>query len=235
MSPYERQIDPLESVDVDYVLGVPGQATPSAQERLEVLYTPPSAQRIGTSADTAATLRDLLGEIDDTAITEVNVALEAGLESRLGAGLGNRLFGLEPRIGLRVGGAALVLAALLSVAAAISLAGGGSDGPSADQIARANGAATAQVLAQDLGVGLGAYAADGLPVTLTNTADAPLAYNVTVEALDAAGRRVTADAAFVGTLAPGQSTVVTLFATAEQSTATALAASTFRVVEASSY
>jgi hypothetical protein len=312
MSPYERQIDPLEAVDVNYVLGVPGQAT--SDETMEPLLSAPlSAQRLGThdaASETLPTASELLAaagiQVDggpssglgydpslgyDTgshaagryAATERDTELVALLED---SGNHSTLLlppatGLDPRVGLGLGVTALalclvpvlnVLAALLAVGAlvvgavalrrvadrrdagarlavvtvalavcaalgsVVSMAAyGDSDGPSGGQLARANGTATSQVLAEDLGVGLGAYAPGGLPVTLTNTAHEALAYNVSVEALDAAGRRVTADLAFVGALAPGQSTVVTLFSGATGDLATELAGAQFHIVEASAY
>ncbi|GAA0635985.1 hypothetical protein GCM10009547_45240 [Sporichthya brevicatena] len=197
MSPYERQIDPLESVDLTLVMGVPGQATPSRDETLERLIgAPPSAQRLLAPAPAAPT--------------------PVG-PSRL-------------RLSLGVAGAAVL--AVAGLLAAVSLAG---DSGAPTRAAKANGAATAHVLARDLGVSLGTYAAGGLPVTLTNTSERTLAYNVTVEALDEAGRRVTLDAVFTTALTPGQATSVRLFANHTGATADALAASTFRVVEASAY
>lgn len=191
MSPYERQIDPLTSVDLSYVVGVPGQASSTEDEHLTVLYRPARPQRADPPVP---------GTV------------------------------LRPGVRLALATAGLALVAGIGLAAY-----GDADGTSDGQVARANGGATAQVLAQDLGVGLGTYAVGGLPVTLTNTTDGPLAYNVTVEAVDAAGARVTADVAFLGTLAAGQSAVVTMFANATGDSVAALAASTFRVVEASSY
>ncbi len=197
VSPYERQIDPLESVDLTLLMGVPGQAAPSPDETLErVLGAPPSAPRLAS-----------------VPVASAPVAAASRLKLSLGVG-------------------AAVVLAVAGLLAAVSLGG---DGDAAGRIAKANGAATAQVLAQDLGVGLGTYAAGGLPVTLTNTSDRTLSYNVTVEALDEAGRRVTLDAVFTTALTPNQSTVATLFSHHTGATAAALGASTFRVVEASSY
>ncbi len=312
MSPYERQIEPLDAVDVNYVLGVPGQATPTAEETLEsVLYAPLIAQRLSSRPATATpTLDEMLADLgietradggstlarglgydpslgyDDTGSyyraerdTEVAALLEdSGNHSAL---LLPPATGLDPRVGLGLGATALalclvpvlnVLAALLAVGAlvvgavglrrlsdlhdggarlavvtvalgvcaalgsVVSMAAyGDADGPSAGQLVRANGAATAQVLAEDLGVGFGAYAPTGLPVTLTNTGHEALAYNISVEALDADGRRVTADVAFVGTLAPGQSTMVTMFSGASGGLAAELAGAKFHTVEASAY
>jgi hypothetical protein len=315
MSPYERQIEDaveLDAVDVTYVLGVPGQATPSADETLEPLLNHPlSAQRLGThdfGSEYGPTASELLAAAgievgpglstkslgydpglgyDNTGShyrraerdTEVNALLnDSGNHSALALPPAT---GLDPKVGLGLGGTALalclvpvlnVLAALLAVAALVvgvgalrrthasrdenlrltvvtlvlaGLAALGSvgsmaayadhDGASGGQLERGNGAATAQVLAQDLGVDLGLYGVGGLPVTLTNTAHQPLSYNVTVEALDAAGRRVSADVAFVATLAPGQSTVATLFANADPITDGELAGAQFHVVEASAY
>jgi hypothetical protein len=315
MSPYERQITDavdVDAVDVTYVLGVPGQATPSAEEALErILNRPLSAQRLGThdaAGEYSPTATELLAAAgievgpglsvkslgydpglgyDDTGSyyrsAERDTAVQALLED---SGNHSALLlpparGLDPKIGLGLGATALalclvpvlnllaallavgdlavgviavrrthagseenlrltlvtlVLAGLAAVGSVASLAAyAGEDGASAGQLARANGTATAQVLAQDLGVGLGAYGPGGLPVTLTNTAHQPLAYNVTVEALDDAGRRVTADVAFVGTLAPGQSTAATLFASADPVTQVELAGAQFHVVEAGAY
>jgi hypothetical protein len=315
MSPYERQIEDaveLDAVDVTYVLGVPGQATPSADETLEaILNRPLSAQRLGThdnGSEYGPTASELLAAAgievgpglstkslgydpilgyDDTGSiyrraerdTEVNALLnDTGNHTALSL---PPAAGLDPKVGLGLGGTALalclvpvlnILAALLAVGALVvgvaalrrthagsdenlrltvvtlvlaglaalgsvtsMVAHAGSDGPSGVQVARGNGAATAQVLAQDLGVGIGSYGTGGLPVTLTNTANHTLAYNLTVEALDGAGRRVSADVAFVATLAPGQSTVATLFANADPITEVELTGAQFHVVEASAY
>jgi hypothetical protein len=311
MSPYERQIRDdveLEAVDVTYVLGVPGQAAPSADETLESLPSRPlSAQRLGTAPDLTEERAPTATELLAAAGIEVGPGLsvlELGYDPSLGydspwvppvepdtamtavlpdaparSGLPARA--ADPKVGVGLGGTALalclvpvlnVVAAVLAVAAltvgvlalrrthasveenlrltvvTLALAGlaavgsiasiaayADSDGPSSERIARANGAATAQVLAHELGVGLGAYTTSGLPVTLTNIAHQPLAYNVTVEALDDAGRRLTADVAFVGMLAAGQSTAATLFANADPITQVELAGATFHVAEASAY
>ena len=316
MSPYERQIDPLEAVDVNYVLGIPGQAT--SDETMEPLLSSPlSAQRLstqGAASEILPTATELLAE----AGIEVGSGRSATLPTPRSTGLGydpslgydtgsyflraerdtevsallddsgdhSALLlppqtGLDPRVGLGLAGTALalclvpvlnVVAALLAVSALVIggtalrrsenlgedrlrlsvvtvalavLAGLGSaisvaayadaDGPSAGQIARANGAATSQVLAEDLGVVMGTYAPGGLPVTLTNTASQPLAYDLSIEALDAAGRRITADVAFVGSLAAGQSTVVTLFPDVTGGSAAELTGAQFHIVEASAY
>ncbi len=307
MSPYERQIDPLEAVDVNYVLGVPGQA-PSDETMEPLLSSPLSAQRLGTH-DAASEVLPTASELLALAGIEVGSGRSTGLgyDPTLGYDTGSYLraerdteisallndsgnhsalllppqTGLDPRLGVGLAGTALalclvpvlnVLAALLAVSALVIggnalrrsdsagedglrlsvvtvvlavLAGLGSaisvaayadvDGPSAGQIARANGAATSQVLAQDLGVVMGTYIPGGLPVTLTNTAHRSLAYTVSIEALDAAGRRITADVVFVGTLAAGQSTVVTLFSGATGGSAAELVGSQFHIVEASAY
>lgn len=300
MSPYERQIDPAEAVDVNFVLGVPGQSGPTAEETLEpVLYAPLVAQRLAPPASASVpSLDELLSDLgierhrpglgyDPDLGYESLADRDTEVQALLGDSGGHSAVtlspstGLDPRIGVGVGAAALalclvpvlnILAALFAVGALVvglvalqrsagiheegarlsmitvalavcaglgavgSMAAyGAADGSTATQIARGNGAATSEVLAQDLGVGLGTYAAGGLPVTLTNTAPRPLAYNITVEAVDAAGQRVTTDVAFVGTLAAGQSTVVTMFASAAGGTAAELAGSQFHVVEASAY
>ncbi|MBA3744137.1 hypothetical protein [Sporichthya sp.] len=283
MSPYERQIDPLEAVDVNYVLGIPGQAT--SDETMEPLLSSPlSAQRLGTH-DAASEVLPTASELLALAGIEVGTGLSTDLPTPRSTGLGydptlgydtgsylraerdteisallndsgnhSALLlpsqtGLDPRLGVGLAGTALagedglrlsvvtvVLAVLAGLGSAISVAAyADGDGPSAGQIARANGAATSQVLAQDLGVVMGTYTRGGLPVRLTNTAHRSLAYNVSIEALDAAGRRITADVAFVGTLAAGQSTVVTLFSGATGGSAAELVGSQFHIVEASAY
>ncbi len=244
MSPYERQIDPLEAVDIHYVVGIPGQAAPIAEESLEVRYPPPSAQRFEPAVPSlAAGLDPRIGVgIGGAAlalclipVANVVAALLAVAALVLGVRALRRTADL-PADAVRLALATVGLAVVAGTGSAVSLvAHADADGPSPAQIARANGTATAQVLAHDLGAGLGAYRAGGLPVTLTNIANAPLAYNVTVEALDGAGRRVTADVAFVGTLAADESTVVTMFSNASGGTAAELAGATFRIVEASSF
>lgn len=259
MSPYERQIDPLDAVDVNYVLGVPGQASP--EEPMEPLLSSPlSAQRLG-SHDAASEVLPTATELLAAAGIEVGGPIPGqrfdglGYDPSLGYDTGSylraqrdteitaSLGGADNHAALSSGGgrlrlraAAAGLAVLAVVGAAIALtANAGSDGDADGQVARANGAATTAVLAQDLDVVMGTYARGGLPVTLTNTADRPLAYNVSIEALDAAGHRVTADAVFVGSLAAGTSIAVTMFATAGGDSSAELVGAQFHIVEASSY
>lgn len=74
--------------------------------------------------------------------------------------------------------------------------------------------------------------ASGLPVTLTNTAEVPLSYDVTFEAFTRLGQRITADAVSVS-LAPGQSATATIFDNLSAQTRSRLKKAGYRVVEAS--
>lgn len=255
----------LAGVDITYVLGVPGQARSVDETMEPLLSMPLSAQRLNGTTSTAgsslvgSSYGPTASELLAAAGIEVGPGIAPGTRASLGydpalgyddTGSLYRVMDRDTEVNpvvsaqsllststwltskVRIGLAVAAVVVLGTVAAVVA---SDADGPSTGQLERANGAATQQVLARDLGASLGTYAAGGLPVTLANTAHSPLAYNVTVEALDAAGRRIAADVAFVGTLAPGQSTVATLFANVDAATATELAGAQFHVVEASAY
>lgn len=145
--------------------------------------------------------------------------------------------GVRARVGLTLAVLAVVSSALVGSAVAITAYATGQDAPVVDRSSRAVGLATGEVLAEDLRVGFGFPfpGAVGLPLTLTNTADVPLSYNVTVEAVTGLGQRIAADVAFVSSVAPGQASTVTVFDSLGADTRTELDNATFRVIEASSY
>lgn len=143
---------------------------------------------------------------------------------------------LDRGLGVAVTGVVMALLALFGSAASIAAyAGGGDDAPAIDRTSRAMGLATGEVLADDLGVALGFLGQAGLPVTLTNTADVSLSYNVTIEAVTGLGQRITADVVLVSSMAPGQSTTATIFDNLDEGTRLQLKKATFRIIEASSY
>lgn len=109
---------------------------------------------------------------------------------------------------------------------------------------RAFGNATEQVLAQDLGVAFGSYSAEdagfgvldgSLSATLTNTSDKAQSFDVKVEALTPAGKRIATDTAYVSDLGAGQSDEVELFEFVSAKDAAQLEDATFRVIAASAY
>lgn len=109
---------------------------------------------------------------------------------------------------------------------------------------RAFGNSTEQVLAEDLGVQIGDYGSadlgfgvtDGsLAVTLTNTSDERASFDIKVEALTPSGQRISTDTAYVSDLGAGQSDAVAMFQFESANDAAQLENATFSVIEASAY
>ncbi|MFE5341077.1 FxLYD domain-containing protein [Isoptericola sp. NPDC056578] len=117
------------------------------------------------------------------------------------------------------------------------------DDVSAD-LDKMSGDATEQVLADEVSVEIGDFSADedeyglvtsALPVTLTNTSDETQSFDVTVEAVDESGNRISNDVAYVSELRAGQSDEVDLFQFVEEGDLDEMKGATFEVVEASAY
>lgn len=155
-----------------------------------------------------------------------------------------------PRKGLAIAG--IVLAVLGSVGGAVSAIVYGvmadaavqSLDEASDDLDKMTGDATEQVLADEVSVEIGDFAVDedeyglvttALPVTLTNTSEETQSFDVTIEAVDESGNRITNDVAYVSELRAGQSDEVDLFQFVEENDLDAMKDATFEVVEASVY
>lgn len=145
--------------------------------------------------------------------------------------------------GKAIAGVVLAVVALIG-AIASTIAVAGAVDKANDNLDRAFGNATEQVLAQDLGVSIGRYTVkdqgfgltDGkLTVTLTNKSEKRQSFDVKVEALTPSGARIATDTAFVSDLGAGQSDEVALFEFVSGDDAAQLKNATFRVIEASAY
>lgn len=105
------------------------------------------------------------------------------------------------------------------------------------------GDATSKILKKDLAVEIGTFEAtsDGgfvtsaLPVTLTNKANKVASYDVTIEATDSDGNRITDDWVTVTKLGPGQSETSEIFTLIDEKDVESLKSAKFKVVEASKY
>lgn len=166
------------------------------------------------------------------------IGLPFGIIGWVGAGKGKRA-----GKGMAIAGSVLALVTIVggSVAQATYVA---AVDAAVNELDRSFGGATEEVLANDLKVELGAFTATeeefgimetALPVTLTNTSDERLSYNITVEALDADGARIETDILFANELAPGQSVEEDMFIFVTEKDAKKLDAATFSVTEASAY
>ena len=109
---------------------------------------------------------------------------------------------------------------------------------------RAFGEATDDVLANDLDVEFGAFEGDAdeygwvessMPVTLTNTSDEPLTFNIDVDALAADGTVVETDWVYTEELAPGASETVEIFTLIDDDNLEAMRTATVEVTQASAY
>lgn len=109
---------------------------------------------------------------------------------------------------------------------------------------RAFGNSTEQVLAEDLGVSIGGFKLEdqgfgfkdsSLSVTLTNKSDERQSFDVKIEAVSASGTRIASDSAYVSDLGAGQSDEVALFEFVSDADAAQMENATFRVIEASAY
>ena len=109
---------------------------------------------------------------------------------------------------------------------------------------RALGNSTEQVLAKDLGVKIGNYTTESagsgirdgsLAVTLTNKSGEAQSFDVKIEALTASGTRIATDFAMVSDLGAGQSDEVEMFELSSEKDAAQLENATFKVIEASAY
>ncbi|MBE9925915.1 DUF4190 domain-containing protein [Cellulosimicrobium cellulans] len=109
---------------------------------------------------------------------------------------------------------------------------------------RALGESTDEILANDLEVEIGTFegAADefgwvesALPVTLTNTSDEPLTFDLDIDAVAADGTVVESDFAYTEELAPGESTTVATFDFIDSENLEAMRTATFEVTRVSAY
>jgi len=105
--------------------------------------------------------------------------------------------------GMAIVGAVLAVLALVGVLASQAFCGAVLDEASKG-LDKMSGGATEQVLAEELQVTLGKFTIKkdefglketALPVTLTNKSSPPLSFDITVEAVDAAGARIATDSA----------------------------------------
>ncbi|MFH6688702.1 DUF4190 domain-containing protein [Cellulosimicrobium funkei] len=109
---------------------------------------------------------------------------------------------------------------------------------------RALGESTDEILANDLEVEIGTFegTADefgwvesALPVTLTNTSDEPLTFDLDIDAVAADGTVVESDFAYTDELAPGESTTVETFDFIDSENLEAMRTATFEVTRVSAY
>ena len=109
---------------------------------------------------------------------------------------------------------------------------------------RMTGDATDQVLAEEVDVQIGAFAATedkygladtGLPVTLTNKSDQAATFNIHIEAVGPDGGRIDEGYAMASDLRPGQSQDFELFTFVPSDKLEAMKGATFEIVEASAY
>ena len=109
---------------------------------------------------------------------------------------------------------------------------------------RALGESTDEILANDLGVEVGTFegTADefgwvesALPLTLTNTSDEPLTFDLDVDAVAADGTVVESDFVYTDQLAPGESTTVEAFDFIDSENLEAMKTATFEVTRVSAY
>lgn len=109
---------------------------------------------------------------------------------------------------------------------------------------RALGESTDEILANDLEVEVGTFegTADefgwvesALPVTLTNTSDEPLTFDLDIDAVAADGTVVESDFAYTDELAPGESTTVETFDFIDSENLEAMRTATFEVTRVSAY
>ena len=109
---------------------------------------------------------------------------------------------------------------------------------------RMTGDATDQVLAEEVDVQIGAFAATedkygladtGLPVTLTNKSDQTATFNIHIEAVGSDGGRIDDGYAMANDLRPGQSQDFELFTFVPSDKLEAMKGATFEIVEASAY
>lgn len=109
---------------------------------------------------------------------------------------------------------------------------------------RALGESTDEILANDLEVEIGTFegTADefgwvesALPVTLTNTSDEALTFDLDIDAVAADGTVVESDFAYTDELAPGESTTVETFDFIDSENLEAMRTATFEVTRVSAY
>ncbi|MCI8468218.1 MAG: DUF4190 domain-containing protein [Eggerthellaceae bacterium] len=109
---------------------------------------------------------------------------------------------------------------------------------------RMTGAATDEVLANDVDVVIGAFSVEegsygltdtSLPVTLTNTSDETATFNIHIEAVGADGSRIDDAYVMASDLRPGQTQDFEVFTYVPTDKLEAMQAATFEIVEASVY
>ncbi|MFI8522843.1 FxLYD domain-containing protein [Promicromonospora sukumoe] len=107
-----------------------------------------------------------------------------------------------------------------------------------------DGSATEEILKNNLTVKIGSFEAttddlgmveSTLPVKITNKADKPYSYDVSVEAVDKSGDRIEEDLATTNTLKPGQSQSFDLFLAPAEKNVDKLESAKFQVFEVSQY
>jgi len=113
-----------------------------------------------------------------------------------------------------------------------------------EELDRMSGEATEEILANDLGVEFGAFEGEPdeygwvestLPLTLTNTSDEPLTFDLDVDAIAADGTVIESDFAYTDELAPGESETVEVFTYIDEENLEAMRTATFEVTRASAY